>query len=125
MPFLRPIYGFSFVVGIAILVYIYGVKFEFWSEGELITYAPIWLLPLTFGLYGLLAEWVSAHLGKEEKPDEVFLMKLIIITLLTGVVLMLPLLLVKKGGSLLVAFAGCAFCIGIYYFITGVIWHLL
>ena len=51
-----PLYISSLLIGTALAAYIYLINFNSFSETELITVTPYWVLPAAFGTFGLTTE---------------------------------------------------------------------
>ena len=123
---LKKMYIACLLLGLGLVVYFYGITFDSWSETELVNYTPLWILPLVFGLYGLAAEW-AISLVKRGKAQNLAAVARIVgrATTLVGLIPFIPFLFVKSMSSYRVAIAATIFWIGVYYFITQAIWHLL
>lgn len=52
----RGIYPFLILAGILVVLYVYGIAFDDFSETQLITITPLWFFLIIFGTYGYFSE---------------------------------------------------------------------
>lgn len=62
----KLLYFLFLAIGFGIFVYFYIINFNNMSEGDLVTYATAWYIPLIFGLYGLYAVHIQEKAGPED-----------------------------------------------------------
>lgn len=65
----RLIYPALIVLGVAIVVYLYGHDFDSRSETFLVQITPLWFFCITFGTYGYVAEKMLARVADGRAPD--------------------------------------------------------
>lgn len=118
----KSFYWLLAIAGFGLAFYVYVISFDSWSETELLDLGPVWVSPMMFGFYGLMAEWAIGLI--ERGKAENLAIATMIIARSTRLIGLLPFLFLRSRNSLNVAFAACAFWIAIYYVITKLLWHL-
>jgi hypothetical protein len=62
----HAIYPILLIIGIALVVYIYGIAFDSFSETMLIRITPLWFFPIVFGGFGFAAEKMLGYVASGE-----------------------------------------------------------
>jgi hypothetical protein len=108
------IYPILLGLGIIIMLYIYLIAFDDFSETQLVTITPLWFFFITFGIYGYFAEYLMKQVidGKGVNLKEAYkkwVGKYLRYHFIIGIILIVvlaPFSLIRTRNSLLIAFAG-------------------
>ena len=122
---MKPLYYSALLLGLVLVVYLFGVQFDSLSENDLVKYTPLWLVPLAFGIYGLAAEKVASLVDRGKGPRLAVVTT--VIARLTGYVALVPLipfLFLGARNSFRTAAAGCVLWLAAYLILTQCAWHL-
>ena len=120
-------YLFLIIVGVGLVVYLYGVRFDDLSETQLVNFTPVWVFSLVFGIYGLIARHLVrlVQQGRAETlRDAVYLWTRT--TGVVGLIPMLPFLFVAKWQhSLVTSFLGAfVWALLLAFFFSAIFPHL-
>lgn len=104
---MKILYTTLIVIALAIVVYVYGIAFDSFSETVLVQITPLWFFFLIFGIYGFVAEKINKNIssGKSETVSKATSSVINAIPLI-GPIFMFPLYFVKGKNSLVVALIG-------------------
>lgn len=65
---MKKLYAACVIVGVGGALYILGIAFDSFSERELLWWAPVWFLPLIFGIYGFIADKLIRLVQEKRAP---------------------------------------------------------
>lgn len=104
---MKILYTILILAGLAIVIYVYGIAFDSFSETVLVQITPLWFFLLIFGIYGFVAEKINKNMreGKAGSLPQAASAVINSIPLL-GPLFMFPLYFVRGKNSLLVALLG-------------------
>lgn len=124
---LRVLYWMAILFSVGFAVYLYFVAFDDLSEERLIALSGVWIYPLVFGVYGLIAQTLL-RLIDEDKADNIWAAAVVWAHMfgLVGVVLLLPFALLKGSrNSLVIAVLGSAFWVALLAIFFAAIFPML
>ena len=110
-----PGFAFSLKIGVYLgnAVYIYLIKFDHYSENQLITLSYYWVLPLAAAIFGLISETVlQSNQDMFSFDSDGYPLRFLMTIQLLNIVLLLlfwplhPKLIQKAGRSIVMAMAG-------------------
>ena len=121
------IYNLAILLALALIVYIYGIAFDDFSETELVQATLLWYLPLVFGIYGRTATKLSHALnrGIEIKKQLFHVSLLVRYTGMIGITFFFPFLVCRKGPPVKIALVGSAIWLVLLELFFLVLWPSL
>lgn len=104
---MKILYTIFIIAALAIVVYVYGIAFDSFSETVLVQVTPLWFFLLIFGIYGFVAEKINKNM-REGKSDSLPKAASTVINSipLVGPIFMFPLYFVRGKNSVVVALLG-------------------
>lgn len=112
----HAIYPLLLLIGVCLVIFIYGIEFDHFSETALIQITPMWFFPIVFGTFGFTAEKMLHYVAAGEAPTigeayrkwiKTFVSKHLLIGLIVSIFLF-PFSFFKNNYPLLIAFLGSA-----------------
>ena len=104
------VYNLAILIALTLIIYIYGIAFDDFSESELIQATLLWYLPLVFGIYGRTATKLhyARNRGITMKKQLYTSSLLVRYTGIVGVTFFFPFLVCRKGPPVKIALVGSA-----------------
>jgi hypothetical protein len=69
------LYSTCIIIGVCIAIYIYVFNFDNYSETLLVQLTILWLIPIVFGYYGFIAQWMHLNFEKRQFIKPIDLLK--------------------------------------------------
>jgi hypothetical protein len=110
---LSALYLFALLSGVTAAGFIYLVRFDAFSEEELVTLTPLWFFPVVFGLYGLVSQRLLRRIADGHGSDGGLSRGAVRVAGPVAGLMLLPFLAVKWRSSLPVSL------------VAAVVWALL
>jgi hypothetical protein len=121
------IYNLAILIAFGLIVYIYGIAFDDFSETALIQATLLWYLPLVFGIYGRTATKLNhaRNRGISIKKQLFGVSHLVRYTGMIGMTFFFPFLVCRKGPPVKIALVGSAIWLVLLEVFFVVIWPSL
>ena len=121
------IYNLAILLAMGLIVYIYGIAFDEFSETELVQATLLWYLPLVFGIYGRTATKLNYALNRGiEIKKQLFRVSLLVrYTGMIGITFFFPFLVCRKGPPVKIALVGSAIWLVLLELFFLVLWPSL
>jgi hypothetical protein len=104
---MKILYTIFIVAALAIIIYVYGIAFDSFSETVLVQVTPLWFFLLIFGIYGFIAEKIIKKTEQGETQSFPQAASTVINAVpLIGPIFLFPFYFIKGKSSLLVSFIG-------------------
>ena len=121
------VYNLAILVALVLIVYIYGIAFDDFSEVQLVQGTILWYLPFVFGIYGRTAAKLhqARYRGVEIKKYLFRVSLLVRYTGMLGLVFFFPFLVWRKRSPFRIALLGSAIWLVLLEFFFLAIWPSL
>jgi hypothetical protein len=121
------VYNLAILIALTLIIYIYGIAFDDFSETELIQATLLWYLPFVFGIYGRTA--TKLHYARNRGlsiKKQLYLSSLIVrYTGIVGVTFFFPFLVCRQGPPIKIALVGSAIWLVLLELFFLVLWPSL